>query len=108
MPTGRRVARFKEGVAKLTDKQVERISSAIAEPRRFKILKDLAAQAEPMGCGCIVNQQFESEMGKQLVAATPLGRAGQPADIAPAAVFLASDAGAWITGESIRVSGGAY
>jgi 3-oxoacyl-[acyl-carrier protein] reductase len=51
---------------------------------------------------------FESDMGKQLVAATPLGRAGQPADIAPAAVFLASDAGAWITGESIRVSGGAY
>jgi 3-oxoacyl-[acyl-carrier protein] reductase len=51
---------------------------------------------------------FESEMGKQLVAGTPLGRVGQPADIAPAAVFLASDAGAWITGESIRVSGGAY
>lgn len=51
---------------------------------------------------------FESEMGKRLVAGTPLGRAGQPADIAPAAVFLASDAGAWITGESIRVSGGAY
>jgi 3-oxoacyl-[acyl-carrier protein] reductase len=51
---------------------------------------------------------FESDMGKQLVAATPLGRVGQPADIAPAAVFLASDAGAWITGESIRVSGGAY
>lgn len=51
---------------------------------------------------------FESDMGKRLVAATPLGRVGQPADIAPAAVFLASDAGAWITGESIRVSGGAY
>jgi 3-oxoacyl-[acyl-carrier protein] reductase len=51
---------------------------------------------------------FESDLGKRLVAGTPLGRAGLPADIAPAAVFLASDAGAWITGESIRVSGGAY
>jgi 3-oxoacyl-[acyl-carrier protein] reductase len=51
---------------------------------------------------------FDSDMGKQLVAGTPLGRAGQPADIAPVAVFLASDSGAWITGESIRVSGGAY
>jgi len=51
---------------------------------------------------------FESEMGKRLVAGTPLGRAGLPKDIAPAAVFLASDASGWITGESIRVSGGAY
>jgi 3-oxoacyl-[acyl-carrier protein] reductase len=50
---------------------------------------------------------FESEMGKRLVAGTPLGRAGLPEDIAPAAVFLASDASSWITGESIRVSGGA-
>jgi DNA-binding transcriptional ArsR family regulator len=47
-------------VAKLTDKQVERISSAIAEPRRFKILKDLAAQAEPMGCGSIVDEHAVS------------------------------------------------
>lgn len=51
---------------------------------------------------------FESEMGKKLVEGTPLGRTGLPEDIAPAAVFLASDAGGWITGESIRVSGGAY
>jgi len=51
---------------------------------------------------------FESDMGKRLVEGTPLGRVGTPADIAPAAVFLASDAAAWITGETIRVSGGAY
>jgi DNA-binding transcriptional ArsR family regulator len=43
-------------VAKLTDKQVERISSAIAEPRRYKILKDLAAAQRPMGCGTIVER----------------------------------------------------
>lgn len=38
---------------------------------------------------------------------TPLGRVGEPADIAKAAVFLASPESAWVTGESIRVSGGA-
>jgi len=43
-------------VTKLTEKQVERISSAIAEPRRFKILKDLAATDQPMGCGRIVER----------------------------------------------------
>lgn len=43
-------------MVKLTDKQVERISSAIAEPRRFKILKDLYASGVPMGCGTIVEK----------------------------------------------------
>ncbi len=42
----------------------------------------------------------------QTVAQTPLGRIGQPADIAPAAVFLASDEARWVTGETIAVSGG--
>lgn len=41
---------------KLSDKQVGRISSAIAEPRRFKILKDLAATDQPMGCSVIVER----------------------------------------------------
>ncbi len=39
-------------------------------------------------------------------AQTPLGRIGQPQDIAPAAVFLASDDSAWITGETLYISGG--
>jgi 3-oxoacyl-[acyl-carrier protein] reductase len=43
---------------------------------------------------------------KQLEAQTPLGRIGQPQDIAPAAVFLASDDSAWITGETFYVAGG--
>ena len=41
-------------VARLTDKQMERIASALAEPRRFKILKDLSAHGEPMQCSSIV------------------------------------------------------
>jgi len=43
---------------------------------------------------------------KELEARTPLGRIGQPADIAPAAVFLASSDAAWITGETLLVGGG--
>jgi 3-oxoacyl-[acyl-carrier protein] reductase len=49
-----------------------------------------------------------SEYEKMFVANTPLGRRGQPADIAKAVVFLASDDAAWITGEHISVSGGMY
>jgi 3-oxoacyl-[acyl-carrier protein] reductase len=49
-----------------------------------------------------------SEYEKMFIAHTPLGRRGQPEDIAKAAVFLASDDAAWITGEQISVSGGMY
>ncbi|OUJ71126.1 SDR family NAD(P)-dependent oxidoreductase [Hymenobacter crusticola] len=49
-----------------------------------------------------------SEAETRLVATTPLGRTGQPEDIAKVAVFLASDDAAWITGEKISVSGGIY
>ena len=49
---------------------------------------------------------FDSELGQRLLSDTPLGRFGQPRDIAPAVVFLASDAANWVTGETIRVSGG--
>ena len=49
-----------------------------------------------------------SEAEVRLVANTPLGRTGQPEDIAKVAVFLASDDSGWITGEKISVSGGIY
>ncbi|HEY1720454.1 MAG TPA: glucose 1-dehydrogenase [Magnetospirillaceae bacterium] len=47
-----------------------------------------------------------SDFEKHAVAQTPLGRAGQPNDIAQVAVFLASDASGWLTGERIVASGG--
>jgi 3-oxoacyl-[acyl-carrier protein] reductase len=47
-----------------------------------------------------------SDFQRQLEAQTPLGRIGQPQDIAPAVVFLASAESAWITGENLYVSGG--
>jgi 3-oxoacyl-[acyl-carrier protein] reductase len=47
-----------------------------------------------------------SDFAKQMVAQTPLGRFGQPEDIAPIAVFLASRSSGWMTGEIVVASGG--
>jgi 3-oxoacyl-[acyl-carrier protein] reductase len=47
-----------------------------------------------------------SDLEKQLAASTPLGRLGQPQDIARIAVFLASDEAGWLTGALIPASGG--
>lgn len=47
-----------------------------------------------------------SDMETWLVGQTPLGRVGQPDDIAKVAVFLASDDAGWITGESLLTGGG--
>lgn len=47
-----------------------------------------------------------SDMEKSLVTLTPLGRAGEPEDIADIAVFLASDDARWLTGERLVASGG--
>ncbi|MEI9945557.1 MAG: glucose 1-dehydrogenase [Chitinophagaceae bacterium] len=46
------------------------------------------------------------DLEKQIISDTPLGRIGQPNDIAKVAVFLASDDAQWINGEKISVSGG--
>jgi 3-oxoacyl-[acyl-carrier protein] reductase len=50
----------------------------------------------------IIGSDFE----KQMIAGTPLGRLGQPEDIAPIAVFLASEDSGWLTGETLVASGG--
>ena len=47
-----------------------------------------------------------SELETQVVAQTPLGRVGQPDDIADVAVFLASNDSRWMTGEKLVASGG--
>lgn len=49
-----------------------------------------------------ISKEFENE----LLAAIPLGRIGQPADIADVIVFLASEQARWLTGQVIKVSGG--
>ena len=47
-----------------------------------------------------------SELEAGFAAQTPLGRIGQPGDIANIAVFLASDDAGWVTGEKLTASGG--
>jgi 3-oxoacyl-[acyl-carrier protein] reductase len=49
---------------------------------------------------------LDSDLRRQVEASTPLGRIGEPVDIAPAIVFLASADAAWITGETLVVAGG--
>jgi 3-oxoacyl-[acyl-carrier protein] reductase len=56
--------------------------------------------------GSIAQGLIGSDFEAALVASTPLGRAGQPDDIADIAVFLASDASRWLTGEHLVASGG--
>jgi 3-oxoacyl-[acyl-carrier protein] reductase len=48
-----------------------------------------------------------SDFEKKAAADTPLGRIGQPDDVATVAAFLASDDSAWLTGQTIQASGGA-
>lgn len=47
-----------------------------------------------------------SDFQKTVETQTPLGRIGQPDDIGPVAVFLASEDARWVTGQAILVSGG--
>ncbi|WP_193336926.1 SDR family NAD(P)-dependent oxidoreductase [Devosia beringensis] len=54
----------------------------------------------------LTDGNFAGAFGEKLLAGSPLGRFGEPEDIAPVAVFLASDDAHWVTGEAIRASGG--
>ncbi|BBK38851.1 oxidoreductase [Allostella sp. ATCC 35155] len=69
---------------------------------RVNAIKPGAVETEGVHEAGLIGGEYEAS----LVSQTPLGRYGQPDDIAPVAVFLASDAARWITGELINVSGG--
>ena len=59
-------------------------------------------ETEGMRSGC----QMGFDLEKWFIAQAPLGRTGQVSDIAPIAVFLASDDSQWLTGEQLLATGG--
>ena len=73
-------------------------------PRKIRVNAISPGEVETEGTRSagIVGSDFEKKMLQQ----TPLGRVGQPDDIAPVAVFLASDDARWVTGEILAASGG--
>jgi 3-oxoacyl-[acyl-carrier protein] reductase len=86
---------------------VDTITRVLAKelgPRKIRVnaIKPGGVETEGVHSMGIIGSDFE----KQMVARTPLGRLGQPNDIASVAVFLASAASGWMTGETIAVAGG--
>src|SRR5438876_243269 len=74
--------------------------------------KAIAIQANAINPGMVITEgaiaggYTEGEMRKMFESQTPLGRVGETDDIAPAAVFFASDDSKWITGETLVIAGG--
>jgi len=56
--------------------------------------------------GAVLNGFTTGDFHDQYVKGAPLGRIGRPQDIAAAVAYLASDDSAWVTGETLLVSGG--
>jgi 3-oxoacyl-[acyl-carrier protein] reductase len=86
---------------------VDAITGVLANelgPRKIRVnaINPGVVETEGTQTAGFVGSDFETG----IVAQTPLGRTGQPRDIANVAVFLASDDAAWLTGEKLTASGG--
>jgi 3-oxoacyl-[acyl-carrier protein] reductase len=83
---------------------ITRVLAAELGPKKIRVNGIAPGPVETEGVHTlgIIGTDFE----KQMVAGTPLGRMGQPDDVAKAALFLASDLSGWVSGETIRVAGG--
>ena len=73
-------------------------------PRKIRVNAIAPGEVETEGTHIagVIGSNFE----KAMIASTPLGRIGQPDDIARIAIFLASDDSGWLTGERLTASGG--
>ncbi len=83
---------------------VTRVLAAELGPRKIRVNSINPGGVETEGARRM--GVVDSDFGRHMIAQTPLGRFGQPEDIAPVAVFLASAASGWVTGETFHASGG--
>jgi len=86
---------------------VDSVTLALAKelgPRKIRVnsLNPGMIETEGTQVSGIIGSDFE----KKTIEETPLGRIGQPSDIATVAAFLASDDSAWLTGQFIEAAGG--
>jgi 3-oxoacyl-[acyl-carrier protein] reductase len=92
-----------------TKAAVDAVTRSLAKelgPRKIRVNSINPGMVETEGTSSAGITADESAFRKQFEAQTPLGRIGQPDDIAPAAVFLASNDSGWITGETLYTAGG--
>jgi 3-oxoacyl-[acyl-carrier protein] reductase len=86
---------------------VDAITGVLAKelgPRKIRVNSINPGMVETEGT--VTAGIIGSDLEKEAVAQTPLGRTGQPGDIADVAVFLASNDSRWLTGEKLVASGG--
>jgi 3-oxoacyl-[acyl-carrier protein] reductase len=117
LPEGGSIINIGSGVSRLTPPQsviytatkgaLDAITGVLAKelgPRKIRVnsINPGIVETEGTHSGNIIG----SELDTFLVSQTPLGRIGHVDDIAPVAVFLASDDARWVTGETIIVGGG--
>jgi 3-oxoacyl-[acyl-carrier protein] reductase len=83
---------------------VTRVLAAELGPRKIRVntLAPGMIETEGTHAAGFIGSEFQSHAE----AGTPLGRIGQPDDVARVAAFLASDASGWVTGERITAAGG--
>jgi 3-oxoacyl-[acyl-carrier protein] reductase len=86
---------------------VDAITGVLARelgPKKIRVntINPGVVETEGTHSGGVIGSDFE----KAAIARTPLGRIGQPGDIASIAVFLASEDSAWLTGEQLLATGG--
>jgi 3-oxoacyl-[acyl-carrier protein] reductase len=86
---------------------VDTVSKALAQelgPKRIRVnsLNPGMVETEGVRAAGFIGSDFQ----KKIEAETPLGRIGQPQDIATVAAFLASDDSTWVNGQTIQVAGG--
>ena len=77
-------------------------------PRKIRVnaLNPGMVETEGAHTAGVLSKDSETDFQKWAVSTTPLGRIGQPKDIAYIAVFLASDDSGWLTGETLLAGGG--